>query len=297
MSTDTPDAKTSTPMVTVENLEQLAERVDKAIAEVQALDPDVRAKAMTLKSAIEEFHKIGLTHIVKKLKGDSEGKKLLFELVDEPSVYALFAMHGLVRADLKTQVSRVIEMVRPYMQSHGGDVSLVDVKGKTVYVRLSGNCNGCSMSSVTLRNTVEESLNEHVPEIEKVEVVQNEPAPSGLVQIQTPPSKTSDHGWIEGPLVSDIEDGKPFAFESGDDKVLLIKSAKGMRAFRNACAHQGLPLEGGILDNENGTITCPWHGFQFDSESGECFSAPQCQLEPFPLRVSDNRVWVRPGSQ
>ena len=70
---------------------------------------------------------------------------------------------------------------------------------------------------------------------------------------------------------------------------------KGMRAYRNACAHQGLPLDGGILDDENGTITCPWHGFQFDSESGECFSAPQCQLEPFPLRVKDERVWVRPG--
>lgn len=296
MSTDTPDAKTSTPMVTVDNLEQLAERVDKAIAEVQALDPEVRAKAMTLKSTIEEFHKVGLTRIVKKLKDDPEGKKLLFELVDEPTVYALFAMHGLVRADLKTQVSRVIEMVRPYMQSHGGDVTLVDVKGKTVFVRLSGNCNGCSMSSVTLRNTVEESLNEHVPEVEKVEVVPNEPEASGLVQLQASPADDSEHGWIGGPLVSEIEEGKPFAFECDEDKVLLIKSAKGLRAFRNACAHQGLPLDGGILDNENGTITCPWHGFQFDSESGECFSAPQCQLEPFPLRVTDDRVWVRPGS-
>ena len=296
MSTDTPDAKTSTPMVTVDNLEQLAERVDQAIAEVQTLEPGMRSKAMSLKSAIEEFHKIGLTHIVKKLKDDPRGKQLLFELVDEPTVYALFAMHGLVRADLKTQVGRVIEMVRPYMQSHGGDVSLVDVKGKTAYVRLSGNCNGCSMSSVTLRNTVEETLAEHVPEIEKVEVVPNEPEPvaGGLVQLQGLPDAKEEHGWVEGPLVSEIAVDRPFAFENGDDKILLIKSPKGMRAYRNACAHQGLPLDGGILDGENGTITCPWHGFQFDSESGECFSAPQCQLEPFPLRVKEDRVWVRP---
>ena len=295
MSTDTPDAKTSTPMVTVDNLEQLAERVDKAIAEVQVLNPEIRAKAMTLKSTIEEFHKVGLTQIVKKLKDDPRGKQLLFELVDEPTVYALFAMHGLVRADLKTQVGRVIEMVRPYMQSHGGDVSLVDVRGKTAFVRLSGNCNGCSMSAVTLRNTVEESLAEHVPEIEKVEVVPNEPEVAGLVQLQAGSGKSEEHGWIQGPLVSEIKSDKPFALESGDDKVLLIKSMKGLRAYRNACAHQGLPLDGGILDAENGTITCPWHGFQFDSESGECFSAPQCQLEPFPLRVKNERVWIRPG--
>lgn len=294
MSTDASETKTSTPMMAVDNLEQLAERADKAIAEIQSLDPEVRAKAMALKSAIEEFHKVGLTQIVKKLKDDPNGKHLLFELVDDPTVYALFAMHGLIRADLRTQVSRVIEMVRPYMQSHGGDVTLVDVQDKAVFVRLSGNCNGCSMSSVTLRNTVEESLAEHVPEIEKVEVVPNEPESAGLVQLHGA-DQTEEHGWIEGPLTSELEPEKPFAFESGEDKILLIKSQQGLRAYRNACAHQGLPLDGGILDDQNGTLTCPWHGFQFDSESGECFSAPQCQLEPFPLRVTNDRVWVRPG--
>ncbi len=297
MSTDTPPANTSLPMVAVDDLEQLADRVDKAIAELQTLEPDARAKAMNLKSAIEEFHKVGLTHIVKTLKNDANGKKLLFEIVDEPTVYALFAMHGLVRADLKTQVGRVIEMVRPYLQSHGGDVSLVDVEGKTVYVRLAGNCNGCSMSSVTLQNTVEESLREHVPEITKVEVLPTEPAndePPNLVQLGASPVTDENHGWIEGPLVSDVEESKPFAFSSGEDEILLIRTKQGIRAFRNACAHQGLPLDRGMVDQEAGTITCPWHGFQFDSESGECFSAPQCQLEPFPLRIENEHVCVRP---
>ena len=100
---------------------------------------------------------------------------------------------------------------------------------------------------------------------------------------------------MAGPHLSDLEDSKPFAFEHGEDHILLIKSKGGLRAYRNSCAHQGLPLDGGILDCDNGTLTCPWHGFQFDSESGECFSAPQCQLEPFPLRITDDRVWVRPG--
>jgi nitrite reductase/ring-hydroxylating ferredoxin subunit len=84
------------------------------------------------------------------------------------------------------------------------------------------------------------------------------------------------------------------AFEAEGVNVIVIRSKEGLRAFRNACAHQGLPLERGVCDAEAGTITCPWHGFQFDSASGECFSAPQCQLEPFPLRVTDGVVWVRP---
>ncbi len=148
------------------------------------------------------------------------------------------------------------------------------------------------MSSVTLRNTVEESLREHVPEIEKVEVVPNEP--DDLVQLQSPAAGNSQHGWVEGPLVSQLSEDKPYAFETGDEQILLIKSKRGLRAYRNSCAHQGLPLDGGLVDAEAGTITCPWHGFQYDSESGECFSAPQCQLEPFPLRIENDRVFVRP---
>lgn len=289
MSTGTKES-TSVPSLTVEDFDQLAERVDKAIAEVQALDPAVRAKAMAIKSAIEEFHKLGLTHIVRTLKNHPQGKELLYELVDEPSVYALFSMHGLVRADLKTRVSRVIDMVRPYMQSHGGDVHLVDVRDRTAYVTLAGSCNGCSMSSVTLRSTVEESLREHVPEIQAVEVVASEPE-TPVVQIA--PKRDSAHGWIEGPSLSEFEGRSIGELELEGHKVLLVRSKLGLRAYRNACAHQGLPLDGGLIDEESGTLTCPWHGFQFDVDTGECFSAPQCQLEGFPMRIEAGKIWIR----
>jgi nitrite reductase/ring-hydroxylating ferredoxin subunit/Fe-S cluster biogenesis protein NfuA len=309
-----PDA-TSVPTLTVDDLAQLAERVDHAVAEAGSLEPAVRAKALALKSAIEEFHKVGLTKIVRRLKEDPRGKELLFDLVDDSTVYALFSMHGLVRADLRTRVSRVIEMVRPTMQSHGGDVTLVDVRDNRAFVQLSGNCNGCSMSSVTLRTTVEESLKEHVPEIEGVEVVPTEPDGGAdgdqvnVLQIQLPVVTAGadgsqrvvqgagwvrEAGWVEGPRADDVSPDRPMAFEFEDTQVIVIRSKEGLRAFRNACAHQGLPLERGVCDVESGTITCPWHGFQFDSASGECFSAPQCQLEPFPLRVTDGVVWVRP---
>ena len=309
-TTNQPDA-TSVPTLTVDDLTQLADRVDRAVAEVGALEPGVRAKSLALKSAIEEFHKVGLTRIVKRLKEDPRGKELLFELVDDPTIYAIFSMHGLVRADLRTRVSRVIEMVRPTMQSHGGDVALVDVRDNRVFVSLSGNCNGCSMSAVTLRTTVEESLKEHVPEIEGVDVVPTEPdggaasngATVNVVQIQLPVVAAGPDGsqrivqgagWVQGPRADAVAPDRAIAFEAEGADVIVIRSKEGLRAFRNACAHQGLPLERGVCDAEAGTITCPWHGFQFDSASGECFSAPQCQLEPFQLRVTDGVVWVRP---
>ncbi len=302
MSSTTSESQSTNQREESDLLSGLAERVDHAFSEVQSMPAEMRNKAVALKSAIEEFHKIGLTHIVKHLKSDPRGKELLFELVDEPAVYALFSMHGLVRADLRTQVIRVLEMVRPYMNSHGGDVELVDVRDKIVYVRLTGNCQGCSMSTVTLRTTVEESLRQHIPEIEAVEVtdkveessVQRD---SQLVQLQFRGlRREDDHGWVAGPMLAEIQDQKPFEFAHGGDSILLLKTRDGLKAYRNACAHQGLPLDGGSFEPETGKLTCPWHGFEFDGQSGECLSAPQCQLEPFPLRIIDERVWVRPQS-
>ena len=55
----------------------------------------------------------------------------------------------------------------------------------------------------------------------------------------------------------------------------------------------GKPLERG--ECEGSTLTCPWHSFQFDLTSGECITAPSVQLEPYPLRLEDGRVWLRPS--
>lgn len=274
------------------NLTRLAEKVDSALEEVRKLDAEAMAKAMALKAAIEEFHKDGLTQIVRALKSDVRGKEILFELVDLPEVHALFAMHGLVRADLRTRVARVIEMVRPYMQSHGGDVELVEVTPEKVLVRMSGACNGCSMSAQTLRNSVEEAIREHIPEKLLVEQVANEPT-AAFVPLGVLTGEGA--GWVDGPRVEELLPGKPFRLDVGEVSILLLRSEERIQAFRNECAHQGLPLDGGMVDCEANTIQCPWHGFRFDTVSGECLNAPGAQLEPFPVRIEEGRIRVRPN--
>ncbi len=279
-----------------ENLENLAEQVDKTLEVVNQLPEEERTKALDLKQAIEAFHKVGLTKIVQSLKADPRGKELLFELIDEPEIYALFLMHGIVRPSLPMRVSQVIDSVRPYMQSHGGDVELVEVQQDTVYIRLLGACNGCSMSAVTLREGVEEALLEHVPEIQNIEVIENDPAPGMIMldAIQTMPSQTT--GWLEGPPVEDIPTDKAYRLDADDISIVIIRLEDKLMAYRNECAHQGLPLDRGMIDTANGTITCPYHGFCYDAMSGECLTAVQAQLEPFPLRIQDGIVWIRPVS-
>jgi len=285
----------STPTAMTDEFELLAQRVDKAIAAIETLNPEAQAKANALRTAIEEFHKAGLVKIIQGLKSDARGHELLLELTAEPAVYALFSMHGLIRADLHTRVTRVIDMARPYIQSHGGEVELAYIEDNIAWVRMQGACNGCSQTAVTLRNSVEEALREHVPEIVKVEVVPNEPAQAPeLVQISVGSADLDDHGWMKGPPTSELVEATPFRWEIGESSVLLLRFDGRLQAFRNACAHQGLPLDGGIVDIEARTITCPWHGFRFDCQTGECLTAPQAQLETLPVRIKDGYAWVRP---
>ncbi len=294
----------SSAEIKITDLDELARQVDKALERARQQPEAAQKTALDLKEAIEAFHKLGLTKIIQKLKEDERGKELLFELVDDQAIYALFAMHGLVREDIGVRVTRVLDMVRPYMQSHGGDVELVRATQDTVYIKLSGSCNGCSMSSVTLRNTVEEALHEHLPQIQNIEVVPNEPEPakaeaemqsqSGFVPLAAIAALPKlDYGWAAGPVSSEVLEAVPFRWDADGVSVLIVRFHGQLHAFRNECAHLGMPLDGGSLDPETGVLVCPWHGFRFDCASGECLTVPEAQLEGLPLRVESGRIVVR----
>ena len=67
------------------------------------------------------------------------------------------------------RVKQVLEKVRPYLQSDGGDIELVGVADDlTVKVRLSGACHGCPYSLQTLKAGVEQALLKEIPEIKEV---------------------------------------------------------------------------------------------------------------------------------
>ena len=73
---------------------------------------------------------------------------------------------------LKTRVEEILELIRPSLQSHGGDVSLVEVTPeKVVRVQLEGACGGCPMSQITLKMGIERLLVEEMPELAGVEAV------------------------------------------------------------------------------------------------------------------------------
>ena len=69
---------------------------------------------------------------------------------------------------IKEHVEDVLNRLRPSIWAHGGDVELIDVTDGVVRVILTGACATCSMSSVTLKETIETVLKKEVPGIKEV---------------------------------------------------------------------------------------------------------------------------------
>ncbi|MDX2130670.1 MAG: NifU family protein [Planctomycetota bacterium] len=75
-------------------------------------------------------------------------------------------------APILDRVNRVLNLIRPAVQSDGGDLELVEVTPEgVVRIRLHGACVGCPSSGMTLRLGIERNLRANVPEVRGVEAV------------------------------------------------------------------------------------------------------------------------------
>jgi Fe-S cluster biogenesis protein NfuA len=73
--------------------------------------------------------------------------------------------------NMREDVEKALQKIRPALQADGGDIELVDVADGVVKVKLTGACGGCPMSQMTLKQGVERVLKEQVPEVKTVESV------------------------------------------------------------------------------------------------------------------------------
>lgn len=73
---------------------------------------------------------------------------------------------------IKQQVEQALEKIRPFLQRDGGDIQLIDVTDDgVVKVQLTGACQGCPMSQMTLKQGVERALMKEVPNVKEVQAI------------------------------------------------------------------------------------------------------------------------------
>lgn len=75
-------------------------------------------------------------------------------------------------SDIFLQVKLILDDLRPYITSHGGDVSLVKIENNIVFIKFSGTCVSCPLSFYTVTYGIERHIKGKIPEILRVEVVE-----------------------------------------------------------------------------------------------------------------------------
>ncbi|RAJ13737.1 NifU family protein [Arenibacter echinorum] len=71
--------------------------------------------------------------------------------------------------ELKNNVEKALDEIRPFLQSDGGDISLISIDNdNSVKVKLEGACVGCSVNQMTLKSGVEMTIKKYAPQIQEV---------------------------------------------------------------------------------------------------------------------------------
>ena len=71
--------------------------------------------------------------------------------------------------ELRVNVEKALDEIRPFLQSDGGDISLLSIENDSlVKVQLEGACVGCSVNQMTLKSGVEMTIKKYAPQIEHV---------------------------------------------------------------------------------------------------------------------------------
>ena len=278
-----PDARLGTWVRDIEALETI----------VATWSDHERNTVSALQRAIDALHKEALARIIRALKASPAAAAALKGALADPLVYGLLRHHELVRASLQERVETALESVRPSLASHGGNVELVSVDGPdAVTIRLVGSCDGCSSAELTLSAGVETAIREHCPEIQRIHRASGGPAarPSG-VRYVSPFATSEDTGWLHAAKLIDIPDGDILPVVVESRSLLLTRTEGRVSCFDNACAHLGMPLDQGEV--QDGVLTCPHHHFEYSLESGECLTVREVQLQTHAARVRGDDVEVR----
>jgi nitrite reductase/ring-hydroxylating ferredoxin subunit/Fe-S cluster biogenesis protein NfuA len=281
----------NTATVNEVNLEKLLKDIQLLEGIVATWEEKERNTVDALKRAIDALNKEALSRLIQRLKNDSHTMSLLKEALSDEIVYSVLRHHQLIKASLNERVEAALESVRPALKGHGGNVELVAIEAPNrAVIRLIGACSGCPASELTLTEGVEKAIKEACPEITEIVKSKGVCTSDAPVSFVSPFARGKDRDWIFACQLDEVPEQNFRVCEVGGQTVLLARFGEKVVCYQNACAHLGMPLDMGEVNN--GILKCPYHGFEYILETGECVTAQEIQLHTHAVRVDGKRVEV-----
>jgi Fe-S cluster biogenesis protein NfuA len=162
------------------DLRAASDRIETLMGELAASSPAVQARTEELVRLLMRLYGGGLDRILSIVdEAGAAAGPIFARLAADELVSTLLVLHDLHPLDLDLRVGRALEHVRPYLESHGGNVQLLGVEDGVVRLRLEGSCKSCPSSTITMKLAVEKAIEEAAPEITRIDVEGIEPADPG----------------------------------------------------------------------------------------------------------------------
>jgi Fe-S cluster biogenesis protein NfuA/nitrite reductase/ring-hydroxylating ferredoxin subunit len=285
------------------------EQVEGLIRKIENLpDAAARTTALELVQALMEFHGAGLDRLMEIVAEAGDAGYAVFDkFAADDLVGSLLLLYGLHPLPIEARVTKALEKVRPYLDSHGGNVELLAIDDGTVRLRMQGSCKSCPSSSLTLKLAIEEAIYAAAPDVVSIEAegVAEEPSvsKSGFVQIGKSPAVSGSNGngngnghaasdgWSDVKELASLAQSSVQMMEVSGRSVLFCRLGETFYAYGENCPGCGQPLHGAHLELTN--LVCPHCRQQYDViRAGRGLDQPNLHLEPFPLLFEQGRARV-----
>ena len=89
---------------------------------------------------------------------------------------------------------------------------------------------------------------------------------------------------------AELPAGAAMLVEAGGRQIALFNAGGALYAIDNTCKHRGGPLAEGDLDGT--TVTCPWHGWEYDVTSGANLDDPNVKLGCYPVKIDGDDILI-----
>lgn len=287
------------------DLARTGERIEALLDAASTGSGVARERAEELVRLVVDLYGAGLERILDILyETDRLDEALLADLAADELVSSLLVVHGLHPYDVNTRVEQALERVRPYLGSHGGDVSLVGVTDEgVVTLQMLGSCDGCASSAVTLSLAVEDAIRAAAPEVASIEVEET-PKTAPVISIDSLSVRTravagSGGGarWSAVPELVDLSSGEVRGAVVGGVAVAACRVGDQSFAFRDSCPRCQAGLVDGSLERQLGgsaaVLRCAGCGGHYDvRRAGASLDLDGGHLDPLPLLVRDGVVEI-----
>jgi nitrite reductase/ring-hydroxylating ferredoxin subunit len=97
--------------------------------------------------------------------------------------------------------------------------------------------------------------------------------------------------WVEVATLNRVPESDILTVQVEGISLILNRQGTNVTCYRNACTHLEYPIDMGNVSN--GIITCPFHKFQYQLDTGKCLNAPAPWLQSYPVKIEGERIFVK----